>query len=111
MRTGGALTESRTAPPHSGKAGLFGGLGPGTKAALLTLFVGAACLILAPYAPWITAWPKTLTLPATEWIGVVLTGLLEWIRPFARLCSAQLDYPMRWRWQRKGCVPSGGSPV
>lgn len=92
---GPALSEVRPKDLHAQRQWLAG-VGPGTKAALLTLLVGALCLILAPHVPWLAVWPKALTVPATDWIGIALGWLLEGIRPVARWFSALLDYPMRW---------------
>ena len=71
-------------------------LSRGTMAALLTLCTGAICWIAMPYLPWLSEWPKELTLPAVKWIGAAITGLFEVIKPAARLMSDGLAYPMRW---------------
>lgn len=74
----------------------FASLTPGATAALITLLVGMACLVLGPYVPWLAKWPAALTLPATEWVGTGLTWVLEGIKPAARGFSAVLRYPMDW---------------
>lgn len=69
---------------------------PAVAAASIVLVVGAACHLLSPYVPWLSAWPSGLTLPATRWIGTGLTSLFDAISPAARLVSAALAHPMRW---------------
>ena len=71
-------------------------LDSGARAALIVLVLGALCLTFAPYAAWLTIWPASLTLPATDWIGGGVTWLLDGIKPAARLASAALAYPMAW---------------
>lgn len=66
----------------------------GTWAALITALVGALCLALEPVAPWLGAWPKAWVLPATDWVGTVMTAFLAWFKPVARLFSAVMVYPM-----------------
>ncbi len=68
----------------------------GAKAALLTLIVGATCLMLEPFAPWLIKWPAAWVLPATDWVGDGLSWVLEAVKPFARACSDILSYPMDW---------------
>ena len=68
----------------------------GAKAALITLIVGAVCMLLEPYAPWLITWPAALVLPATDWVGVGLTWVLEGVKPVARIFSAMMRYPMEW---------------
>jgi glycine betaine/proline transport system permease protein len=65
-------------------------------AALIVVAVGAVCLVLAPVAPWLVKWPDAMTIPATEWIGVSVTWVLEGIKPVARWMSEILGYPMQW---------------
>ncbi len=74
----------------------FVSLTVGAKAALITLVVGAICLILEPYAPWLVAWPKGWVLPTTDWVGSSLTWFLEGIKPVARMFSDVMRYPMDW---------------
>ncbi|MGV3549590.1 ABC transporter permease [Rhizobium sp.] len=71
-------------------------LSPAVRVAALATIVGALCLILAPYLPWITVWPETLTVPATSWIGTTVTTLFDFLKPAARAVSALLSYPMTW---------------
>ena len=71
-------------------------LTPGTRAALLTLIVGAICLMLEPATDLLPVWPEAWTLPVTEWIGASLDWLFDIIRPAMRLISALLEYPMIW---------------
>ncbi|MEM1005269.1 MAG: ABC transporter permease subunit, partial [Pseudomonadota bacterium] len=66
----------------------------GSKAALLTLLVGAACLVLEGSAPWLVKWPADWELPATAWVGVFLDWFLNGIKPVARLFSDVMTYPM-----------------
>ncbi len=68
----------------------------GIQAALITLVVGAACLALEGTAPWLVKWPAAWVLPATEWVGVALTWLLETIKPAARMFASLMRHPMDW---------------
>ena len=68
----------------------------GTRAALLTLLVGALTLLLEPVAPWLIEWPAAWTLPATQWVGSGLEWLLGGIKPAARWFSWLLGFPMAW---------------
>ncbi len=68
----------------------------GTRAAMVTLIVGAVCLLLEPYAPWLVKYPAAWSVPASEWIGTSLTWFLTLIKPVMRLFSAVLAYPMAW---------------
>ncbi len=72
----------------------FRRLSPGAQSALLTLLVGALSLALEPVAPWLGAWPKAWTLPATDWVGTVAEAVLQAIKPAARWFSRLLSYPM-----------------
>ncbi|MGD9922286.1 MAG: ABC transporter permease [Pseudorhodoplanes sp.] len=65
-------------------------------AAMFVAFVGAACLLLSPRFDWLGAWPDSLTVPATEWIGAAAQWTFGAIKPAARLISDALGYPMRW---------------
>jgi len=67
---------------------------PAVWAALTSVFVGAACILLSPYLQWVTAWPAAATLPVTSWIGTGLTATFEVLKPLARTISALLSYPM-----------------
>lgn len=71
-------------------------LTPAVRAAAFILLVGAACMALRPYAPWLVAWPDFLTLPVTEWLGTGLSWLFDLLKPAARFLSAMLAHPMRW---------------
>ena len=71
-------------------------LSTGTKAALVTIIVGALCLLASPYIDWLSKWPAALTIPAADWIGIGLGGLLAAIKPVVRVFSALLAYPMFW---------------
>ena len=86
------------AEDHSPAAGwpALAGVSAGSVAALITVLVGAACLLLAPCAPWLVTYPAAWTLPATEWIGVSLDWLLGVIKPVARGASWLLAFPMDW---------------
>ncbi|MBO9449350.1 ABC transporter permease subunit [Tropicibacter sp. R16_0] len=68
----------------------------GTQAALITLLVGAICLALEPVAPWLVKWPAAWVLPATDWVGSILTTVLTAMKPVARGFSALMAYPMEW---------------
>ncbi|MCV6586277.1 MAG: glycine/betaine ABC transporter permease, partial [Marinibacterium sp.] len=82
--------------PDSPDTGGLSGLSRGTWAAIVTLLVGAACLLLEPYLPWLVKWPAGWAVPASDWIGWGLGGVLEFIKPVMRLFSALLAYPMAW---------------
>ncbi len=84
------MTEA-TAPERSALP-----LTPGLTAALLTLLVGALCLLLQPYAPWLIAYPAGWTLPATEWVGGGLETILNTIKPTVRWFSWAISFPMSW---------------
>ncbi|MEM9427366.1 MAG: ABC transporter permease subunit [Pseudomonadota bacterium] len=71
-------------------------LSPGLIAALLTLLTGALCLILQPYAPWLTAFPAAWTVPATDWVGSGLEVVLNAIKPTMRWFSWAVAFPMGW---------------
>jgi glycine betaine/proline transport system permease protein len=64
------------------------------RAGLITLLVGALCLVLEPYAPWLTQWPKGLVFPLSDGVGVGLIWALEGVKPAARAFSALMSYPM-----------------
>lgn len=68
----------------------------GAIAALVALVVGALCMVLTPYLPWLVKFPAEWALPATRWIDVGLTWFLNLIKPAARLFSAALAHPMGW---------------
>ncbi|KMW60240.1 L-proline glycine betaine ABC transport system permease protein ProW [Candidatus Rhodobacter oscarellae] len=74
----------------------IGGLGITTLAGLFVAAVGLICVAIEPFAPWITAWPASLTIPASDWIGAALEYILNVIKPVARAFSAALAYPMYW---------------
>ncbi|MGR3615333.1 MAG: ABC transporter permease [Paracoccaceae bacterium] len=71
-------------------------LGKGGLAALITLAVGIACLLLKDTAPWLIKWPVDWVLPATEWVGTGLSAFLDAVKPAARVFSAIMFYPMAW---------------
>jgi len=68
----------------------------GTKAAALAVIVGALCLFLEGAAPWLSTYPATWVLPLTDWVGSVVGGFLAVVKPFARLFSDFMSYPMDW---------------
>ncbi len=70
------------------------GLGKGTVAALITVLVGVACLLLETALPWLTAYPKIWVLPASDWVGSGMAAFLGFAKPGARLFSALMNYPM-----------------
>ena len=81
---------------HPPAVSLLDGLSRGTIAGLVTLLVGAACLLLDPYLPWLVKYPAEWTVPATEWIGTGLGWFLNLIKPVMRVFSALLAFPMDW---------------
>ncbi|MYF88663.1 MAG: ABC transporter permease subunit [Boseongicola sp. SB0676_bin_33] len=72
------------------------GLSRGLLAALLTLFTGAACLLLQDAAPWLVRFPAAWTLPSTELGGAGLDVVLSAIKPVMRAWSWLLSFPMSW---------------
>ncbi len=68
----------------------------GAQAALITVIVGAVCLVLEGVAPWLVKWPAAWELPATQWVGAFLDWFLNGIKPAARLFSDLMAYPMNW---------------
>ena len=71
-------------------------LSAGSRAAFVTLLIGALCLTIEPFAPWIVSWSAAWQLPLTDWVGTSLTWLLDSIKPAARAFSAFMNYPMNW---------------
>ncbi|WP_372884108.1 ABC transporter permease [Shimia sp.] len=80
----------------AGRPGRASGLGPGARAALLVLVVGAACRLFGDVFPWLVAWPEVLVLPVTEWVGTGVGWLLALLKPAARGLAGLLGYPMAW---------------
>jgi len=70
------------------------GLSKGSLAALIALLVGAVCLLLESATPWLVSYPSTWTVPATDWVGTSMEGVLLLIKPAARAFSALMSYPM-----------------
>lgn len=70
------------------------GLSKGSLAALITVVVGALCLLLEALLPWLSTYPKTWVLPASDGIGMGVEGSLAFAKPAARLFSALMAYPM-----------------
>ncbi|MCX8952156.1 ABC transporter permease subunit [Ruegeria sp. NA] len=68
----------------------------GAKAALITVIVGAVCLALEGFAPWLVKWPAAWELPATQWVGAFLDWFLNLIKPAMRLFSDLMTHPMNW---------------
>ncbi|MEM7744638.1 MAG: ABC transporter permease subunit [Pseudomonadota bacterium] len=60
------------------------------------IIIGAGVLFgtLAHIVPWIAQWPADWTLPATEWIGAVISWVLEAVKPAARGLSWLLGFVM-----------------
>ncbi|MEZ5934027.1 MAG: ABC transporter permease subunit [Alphaproteobacteria bacterium] len=54
----------------------------------------ALLAVLSPWLPWLTAWPQSLTLPVTSWIGQGLEALLGALKPIARALAVPLGYQM-----------------
>jgi glycine betaine/proline transport system permease protein len=69
-------------------------LGKGALAALITVLVGAACLLLEAALPWIATYPKIWVLPASDWVGSGMEAFLGFAKPGARLFSTLMNYPM-----------------
>ncbi|MEM7529803.1 MAG: hydroxymethylbilane synthase [Pseudomonadota bacterium] len=68
----------------------------GQFAALIVVAVGALCLLLQPYAPWLVAFPAAWTVPATDIVGAGLEAVLNAIKPVMRFVSWLLSFPMAW---------------
>ncbi|GGA05802.1 ABC transporter permease [Neptunicoccus cionae] len=66
----------------------------GKQAAALVVFVGLLCLLAAPYAPWLVAWPSVLTVPMSEWISQGLGAFFDLIKPAMRWVSWVLGFGM-----------------
>lgn len=78
------------------QSGLRAALGPGARAALFVLAVGAVCRLLGAHIPLLTTWPEIFVFPVTEWVGAGVGWLLAVLKPLARLMSTILAYPMGW---------------
>lgn len=83
------MTDATVSPASQARR-----LAAGELVALAILTGAVASALLAPHIGWLTVWPEAWTVPATEWIGVGLTWLLEAIKPVARVFSAILSVPM-----------------
>lgn len=70
------------------------GLSKGSLAALITVVVGVLCLLLEGALPWLTTYPKTWVLPASDAIGMGVESGLVFVKPAARMFSALMAYPM-----------------
>ncbi|MEP1328522.1 ABC transporter permease subunit [Pseudophaeobacter sp.] len=70
------------------------GLSKGSLAALITVVVGVLCLLLEGALPWLTTYPKTWVLPASDAIGMGVEAGLVFVKPAARMFSALMAYPM-----------------
>lgn len=66
----------------------------GVKAGLIAVFVGAVCMLFEPVLPWLVKWPNGWSLPMADWIDASLTGFFGLIKPFMRIFSTFLGYPM-----------------
>ncbi len=64
------------------------------RAGLITVLVGALCLLLEPVAPWLIAWPKALIFPLSDGVGTGLMWGLEGVKPIARAFAAFMSTPM-----------------
>ncbi len=69
-------------------------LSKGSQAALITLVVGALCLLLESMLPWLTSYPKGWELAASDWVGLGVKSGLDFIKPAARMFSTLMGYPM-----------------
>lgn len=67
---------------------------PGTRAAALTLLVGAICLLLEGRLAWLSSYPDAWTLPVTQWVTACLETVLGAIKPAMRGLSRLLGVPM-----------------
>lgn len=91
------IMSNRQSVSRNAVGGLpFKDYSPGIRAALLSLIVGAVCMLLAPYLGWVKDWPSDLTVPATKWIGSATTWLVDLFKPLARWGAWLLSYPMDW---------------
>jgi glycine betaine/proline transport system permease protein len=68
----------------------------GAKAALLILAVAIICRLFGAQFTWLVAWPDTLTVPMTEWVGSSVGWFLGVFKPAARAFSYLLGFPMEW---------------
>ena len=50
--------------------------------------------MLSPFLPWLTAWPESLTLPVTAWIGDGMSAILALFKPLARAVAVLFGYQM-----------------
>ena len=70
------------------------GLSQASRVSLLLLLTLAIIALLSPWLPWLTAWPESLTLPMTAWIGQSLEALLGVLKPIARAAAVLFGYQM-----------------
>ncbi len=63
----------------------------GSLAALVTLIIGAICLMLEPSFDWVVKWPAAWTLPITQWLGDGVGTVLQVLKPGTRLIAAGLQ--------------------
>ena len=61
---------------------------------LLLLLALAVIAVLGPFLPWLNAWPESLTLPVTAWIGDGMAALLGALKPLARAAAVLFGYQM-----------------
>jgi len=64
------------------------------KHPLILLLALAIIAALTPVLPWLTAWPESLTLPVTAWIGDGLKAVLGALKPVARVFAQIFGYQM-----------------
>ena len=82
------------ASADASERGLLDGLGQTSRGPLLLLFVLAIIALLSPFLPWLTAWPASLTLPVTDWIGDGMGAVLELLKPLARTVAVMFGVQM-----------------
>jgi glycine betaine/proline transport system permease protein len=75
-------------------SGLLDGMKKTSRGALLLLLALVAIAVLSPWLPWLSAWPESLTLPVTGWIGDGVGGLLALLKPLARAAAVLFGYQM-----------------
>ena len=66
------------------------------SAALMLLVALGLIALVSPWLPWLTAWPESLTLPVTAWIGQGLETVLGALKPLARAAAVPLGLQMSW---------------
>ncbi|MEM8949841.1 MAG: ABC transporter permease subunit, partial [Pseudomonadota bacterium] len=78
------------------RRGFFDGSMPALTGPVVLLLGLVAIAVLSPFVPLLAAWPESLTLPVTAWIGQGLEAVLGALKPLARGLAWLLGYPMSW---------------